>query len=125
MQLCGGLGEIQNFRHSHEIPQVTQFHIVTGSLAISISLATGQWPQSGLAAQAFLLDLEDPTRVIGRLREPLLSPNEAEREGYVPNVVYTCGALLHGRELIIPYAMSDSATSFATVSLDHLLAAME
>jgi predicted GH43/DUF377 family glycosyl hydrolase len=74
---------------------------------------------------AFLLDLNDPTRVIGRLREPLLSPNESEREGYVPNVVYTCGALLHGRELIIPYAMSDSATSFATVSLDELLAAME
>jgi len=74
---------------------------------------------------AFLLDLHDPTRVIGRLREPLLSPNEAEREGYVPNVVYTCGALLHGRELIIPYAMSDSATSFASVPLDELLAAME
>jgi len=74
---------------------------------------------------AFLLDLNDPTRVIGRLREPLLSPNEAEREGYVPNVVYTCGALLHGRELVIPYAMSDYATSFATVSLGELLAAME
>jgi len=73
----------------------------------------------------FLLDLNDPTRVIGRLREPLLSPNESEREGYVPNVVYTCGALLHGRELIIPYAMSDSATSFATVSLDELLDAMK
>ena len=74
---------------------------------------------------AFLLDLNDPARVLGRLREPLLSPNESEREGYVPNVVYTCGALLHGRELIIPYAMSDSATSFATVSLDELLAALE
>jgi predicted GH43/DUF377 family glycosyl hydrolase len=74
---------------------------------------------------AFLLDLNDPSRVIGRLREPLLSPNEAEREGYVPNVVYTCGALLHGRELVIPYAMSDSATSFATVSMQELLAAME
>ena len=74
---------------------------------------------------AFLLDLADPSRVIGRLREPLLAPNEAEREGYVPNVVYTCGALLHGRELIIPYAMSDSATSFATASLDALLDAME
>ncbi len=73
---------------------------------------------------AFLLDLNDPTRVIGRLAEPMLSPNEAEREGYVPNVVYTCGALLQGRELIIPYAMSDSATSFATVALDELLAAM-
>jgi predicted GH43/DUF377 family glycosyl hydrolase len=74
---------------------------------------------------AFLLDRDDPTRVIGRLREPLLAPNEAEREGYVPNVVYTCGALLHGREVIIPYAMSDSATSFATVSLDELLDGME
>ena len=74
---------------------------------------------------AFLLDLNDPGRVIGRLREPLLCPNEAERDGYVPNVIYTCGALLHGRELIIPYAMSDSATSFATVPLDELLAAME
>ncbi len=70
---------------------------------------------------AFLLDLHEPTRVIGRLREPLLAPNEDEREGYVPNVVYTCGALLHGRELVVPYAMSDSATSFATVSLDKLL----
>ena len=73
---------------------------------------------------AFLLDLNDPTRVIGRLPEPLLAPNEAEREGYVPNVVYTCGALLQGRELVIPYAMSDSATSFATVGLDELLAGM-
>ena len=74
---------------------------------------------------AFLLDLNDPTRVLGRLREPLLSPNETEREGYVPNVVYTCGALLHGRQLIMPYAMSDQATSFATVSLDELLGAMK
>lgn len=74
---------------------------------------------------AFLLDLNDPTRVIGRLREPLLSANESEREGYVPNVLYTCGALLHGRELVIPYAMSDYATSFATVSLDELLDLMQ
>ncbi len=64
-------------------------------------------------------------RCIGRLREPLLKPNENEREGYVPNVVYTCGSLLHGRRLIIPYAMSDYATSFATVPLDDVLAAME
>jgi predicted GH43/DUF377 family glycosyl hydrolase len=74
---------------------------------------------------AFLLDLKNPSQVIGRLRQPLLSANEAEREGYVPNVVYTCGAILHGRELIIPSAMSDSATSFATISLDELLPAME
>ena len=74
---------------------------------------------------AFLLDLKDPTYVIGRLREPLLCPKEAEREGYVPNVVYSCGSLLHGHELIIPYATSDSASSFARVSLDELLAAMK
>jgi predicted GH43/DUF377 family glycosyl hydrolase len=74
---------------------------------------------------AFLLDRNDPTRVLARLREPLLAPNETEREGYVPNVVYTCGALLHRRELVIPYAMSDYCTSFAAVSLDELLAAME
>jgi predicted GH43/DUF377 family glycosyl hydrolase len=74
---------------------------------------------------AFLLDLNDPTRVIGRLREPLLCPDESEREGYVPNVVYSCGSLLHGRTVVIPYAMSDSATSFANVPLDELLAAMK
>jgi predicted GH43/DUF377 family glycosyl hydrolase len=74
---------------------------------------------------AFLLDRDDPTRVLGRLREPLITPNENEREGYVPNVVYSCGSLLHGRQLIIPYAMSDYATTFATLSLDAVLAAME
>jgi len=74
---------------------------------------------------AFLLDLEDPGMVIGRLREPLLSPNAVEREGYVPNVVYTCGAYLHGSELIIPYAMADHATGFATVPVADVLAAME
>jgi predicted GH43/DUF377 family glycosyl hydrolase len=73
---------------------------------------------------AILLDLDDPTRVLGRLREPLITPAEDEREGYVPNVVYSCGALLHGRELIIPYAVSDYATRFATVSLDAVLASM-
>jgi predicted GH43/DUF377 family glycosyl hydrolase len=87
-------------------------------------LSHGVGPMRKYCLGAFLLDLADPSRVIGRLREPLLSPNESEREGYVPNVVYTCGALLHGRELIIPYAMSDFATSFASVSLDELLAEM-
>ncbi len=74
---------------------------------------------------AFLLDRDDPTKVLGRLREPLLTPAEDEREGYVPNVVYSCGSLLHGRELIIPYAVSDFATRCATVPLDAVLAAME
>ena len=73
---------------------------------------------------AFLLDLNNPAKVIGRLREPLIRPNETEREGYVPNVVYSCGSLLHGRQLIIPYAMSDYATTFATLVLDDVLASM-
>lgn len=73
---------------------------------------------------AFLLDRDDPTKVRGRLREPLIVAAEDEREGYVPNVVYTCGALVHNRQLIIPYAVSDSATRFATVSLDAVLEAM-
>ncbi len=74
---------------------------------------------------AFLLDLEEPSRVIARLTRPLLSPDELEREGYVPNVVYSCGSLVHAGQLILPYAMSDTASSFATVPLSELLAAME
>ena len=63
--------------------------------------------------------------MIGRLREPLIKPNENEREGYVPNVVYSCGALLHNGELIIPYGLADHATGFATVPLEEVLAAMQ
>jgi predicted GH43/DUF377 family glycosyl hydrolase len=74
---------------------------------------------------AFLLDPDGPAKVIGRLRDPLIVPNQDEREGYVPNVVYSCGSLLHGGQLIIPYATSDHATTFATVPLEEVLAAME
>jgi predicted GH43/DUF377 family glycosyl hydrolase len=74
---------------------------------------------------AFLLDRDDPSKVIGRLREPLIRPNQDEREGYVPNVVYTCGALVHNDELVIPYGLADHATGFATVPLAEVLAAME
>ena len=88
-------------------------------------LSHGVGPMRKYCIGAFLLDLDDPTKVLGRLPEPLIKPNETEREGYVPNVVYSCGSLLHGRRLIIPYAMSDYATTFATLSLDELLAAME
>ena len=73
---------------------------------------------------AFLLDRDDPGKVIGRLREPLIKPNENEREGYVPNVVYTCGALLHNGRLIIPYGLADHATGFAIVPLQEVLDAM-
>jgi len=87
-------------------------------------LSHGVGPMRKYCLSAFLLDLADPSKVIGRLKDPLLSPNESEREGYVPNVVYTCGAMIHGSELIIPYAISDYSSTFASVSVEDLLGAM-
>lgn len=87
-------------------------------------LSHGVGPLRTYCIGAFLLDHDNPGKDIGRLREPLLKPNQNEREGYVPNVVYTCGALLHNGELIIPYGIADHATGFATVPLDEVLAAM-
>jgi predicted GH43/DUF377 family glycosyl hydrolase len=87
-------------------------------------LTHGVGPMRKYSLGAFLLDRDDPSRVVGRLETPLLEPNANEREGYVPNVVYSCGALAHGRELIIPYAMADYASTFATVPLDDVLNAM-
>lgn len=70
---------------------------------------------------ALLLDLNDPSLIIGRLEKPFIEADESEREGYVPNVVYTCGLLRHGNLLIIPYAVSDSATGFVTIELQDIL----
>jgi predicted GH43/DUF377 family glycosyl hydrolase len=69
---------------------------------------------------AILLDLNDPRKVIAQLPIPLLVPNESEREGYVPNVVYTCGSIIHNDDIIIPYAMSDTSSGFAYVPLKEL-----
>lgn len=85
-------------------------------------LSHGVGPMRKYAIGAFLLDLNDPCKVIGRTAEPILSPDENEREGYVPNVVYSCGGLINNDELIIPYAMADYASSFATVNVPELLA---
>jgi predicted GH43/DUF377 family glycosyl hydrolase len=68
-----------------------------------------------------LLSLEDPTVEIGHLNEPLLIPNKEEREGYVPNVLYSCGSIIHNGNLVIPYGLSDYCSSFATVNLASLL----
>jgi len=87
-----------------------------------ILLTHGVGPVRQYWIGALLLDLEDPSQVIGELSEPLLVPNADERDGYVPNVIYTCGALRHGDHLIVPYAVSDSHTSIATVSIPELLA---
>jgi len=70
---------------------------------------------------ASLLDIDDPSKEIGRLKDPLIMPNPDEREGYVPNVVYSCGSIIHNGELILPYGLSDHSSGFATVNLQTLL----
>jgi predicted GH43/DUF377 family glycosyl hydrolase len=74
---------------------------------------------------ASLFDLDDPSKEIGRLKEPLLSPLEDEREGYVPNVVYSCGAIIHNGSLILPYAVSDYSSTYAVVDMVELLDALK
>jgi len=81
----------------------------------------GVGPMRRYCLGASLLDLDDPSKEIGRLREPLVIPNNDEREGYVPNVLYSCGSIVHNGELIIPYGLSDYSSSFASVKLDLLL----
>ena len=84
-------------------------------------LTHGVGPMRTYVISAILLDLADPSIIIGRLDTPLIEADESEREGYVPNVVYTCGLLQHGDSLIIPYAVSDSATGIATIKLEDIL----
>jgi predicted GH43/DUF377 family glycosyl hydrolase len=84
-------------------------------------LTHGVGPMRGYAIGALLLDLDDPTRVVARLTDPLLSPTEGERDGYVPNVAYSCGALAHGDRLILPYGCSDTSVGVAVIDLPRLL----
>jgi predicted GH43/DUF377 family glycosyl hydrolase len=84
-------------------------------------LTHGVGPMREYAIGAILLDLDDPEHLIGALPEPLLIADDSEREGYVPNVAYSCGALLHGATVVLPYGCSDSSVSIATVSLSLLL----
>lgn len=84
----------------------------------------GVGPMRRYCIGALLLELEDPARVIGSLRAPLLEPQDEGREGYVPNVVYSCGAMTHAGRLILPYAVSDTSTTIATVDLQGLLDAL-
>lgn len=84
----------------------------------------GVGPMRRYCIGAALLDPDDPSRVLGRLREPLIVPEAHEREGYVPNVVYTCGALVHAGRLVLPYATSDRTTTSVSISLNVLLDAL-
>lgn len=84
-------------------------------------LTHGVGPMRTYCIGAMLLDLNDPRKVIGMLEEPLICPSEKERDGYVPNVVYTCGSMIHNEQLYIPFATSDTTTRFGVVSVDRLL----
>ena len=90
-----------------------------------LMITHGVGPMREYVLGASLLDLQNPEKEIGRLRTPLLMPNSEEREGYVPNVVYSCGSIIHNNDLIIPYAMSDYASTYATVNLKELLAELK
>ena len=87
-------------------------------------LTHGVGPMRTYRIGAILLDLDDPTRIIGQLRQPLLSPATDEQDGYVPNVIYSCGALVHAGTLVLPYGIGDAAIRVATVPLPELLAAL-
>jgi predicted GH43/DUF377 family glycosyl hydrolase len=88
-------------------------------------LTHGVGPVRKYSIGAVLLDKSDPSRVLARSREPLVRPEPSEREGYVPNVVYTCGAMRHGDLIILPYAVSDTFSNFATIRLSALLELMQ
>jgi predicted GH43/DUF377 family glycosyl hydrolase len=87
-------------------------------------LTHGVGPMRKYCIGASLLDLRGPGKIIGQLKEPLLKPEANEREGYVPNVVYSCGSLIHNGRLILPYGISDTASSIVTFELSELLAAL-
>ena len=84
-------------------------------------LTHGVGPMRQYSIGAALLDLKDPSRILGRLKKPLIHWKDNNRAGYVPNVVYSCGAMVHGDTLIIPYAFSDKQTTIALVSLRAIL----
>ena len=88
-------------------------------------LTHGVGPVRRYSIGAVLLDKADPSKVLARSREPLVRPEPGEREGYVPNVVYTCGALRHRDLIVLPYAISDTYSNFATIKIASLLANME
>ncbi len=112
---------VQTPRHPWEFVQIGNCGSPLETPAGWLVLTHGVGPMRTYCIGAMLLDLDDPRKVIGCLDEPLLTPTESERDGYVPNVVYTCGSMIHNGNLYIPFATSDMITRFAMVSLDRLL----
>jgi predicted GH43/DUF377 family glycosyl hydrolase len=124
VHLWDDLAELYQPRRPWELLQVGNCGSPIETPAGWLVLTHGVGPMRRYAIGALLLDLEDPERVIGHLPAPLIEPDESEREGYVPNVLYTCGALVHGGELVVPYGFSDSGIAFAQVPMAGLLQAL-
>lgn len=112
---------LQTPRHPWEFVQIGNCGSPIETSEGWLLITHGVGPMRTYCLGASLLDLENPRVEIGRLKEPLLMPTKEEREGYVPNVLYSCGSMIHNQELIIPYGLSDYASGFATVELDKLL----
>jgi predicted GH43/DUF377 family glycosyl hydrolase len=111
--------------HPLEFVQVGNCGSPVETTAGWLALFHGVGPMRRYSVWAELLDLHDPSQVIGRLDEPILTPDEHERDGYVPNVVYTCGSMIHGDTLIIPYGIADQRCRVATVSIPELLSRLK
>jgi predicted GH43/DUF377 family glycosyl hydrolase len=116
--------ELYRPQHPWELLQIGNCGSPIETRAGWLVLTHGVGPMRRYVIGAMLLDLDDPARVIGHLATPLIEPDESEREGYVPNVVYTCGAIVHADELVVPYGFSDSGVAIARVPLDDLLDAL-
>ena len=116
--------ELYRPQHAWELLQIGNCGSPIETDAGWLVLMHGVGPMRCYTIGALLLDLADPRRVIGHLREPFIEPDAGEREGYVPNVVYTCGAIVHGERLIVPYGFSDAGVAIAHVALADLLAAL-
>jgi predicted GH43/DUF377 family glycosyl hydrolase len=112
---------LQAPRFSWEVVQIGNCGSPLETAAGWLLLTHGVGPMRQYCIGATLLDLDDPCRVIGQTSEPLLVPTGDERTGYVPNVVYSCGGMIHGHILVLPYAVSDLATRFATIEVEELL----
>jgi len=121
VHLWNEIKELQRPKYSWEFIQIGNCGSPIETTMGWLLLTHGVGPLRKYGIGAELLDLQDPSKVIGKLKEPLIMPNEYEREGYVPNVAYTCGAIIHNDVLVIPYGISDTSSCVATIELRTLL----
>ncbi len=117
--------KIQEPQHPWEFTQIGNCGAPLWTEEGWLVITHGVGPMRRYCIGASLFDLDDPTKQIGRLSQPLLSPLEVEREGYVPNVVYSCGSMINNGSLVLPYAVSDYSSSYATVEMEELMQALK